>query len=329
MELLTRRQFLALAGIGLSAAAQRFTPAKLPRSSAIVSQHCILMGTLVNVTVVSNDRRAARDAIYAGLAEMAKLEAVLSRFNPASEVATLNAEGSVEGPHAALLAVLNQAQTVSELSHGAFDCTVKPLLDLYDYHASHFSTVPQPEALEDALALVDYRDLLLSESRIAFARAGMGATLDGIAKGYIVDAGMAAMRAHGFNDVLIEAGGDLATSGVRDQDEPWRIGIQSPRPGPKRIFETISLPGRAVATSGDYLQAYTPDFRNHHIVDPRSGHSSAELASATVIASSALLADSLATALMVLGPEQGRLLMASLPGAEARLVTKTMDVVRL
>ena len=111
---------------------------------------------------------------------------------------------------------------------------------------------------------------------------------------------MAVLKQHGFVNVLVEAGGDLMAAGMKDEKRPWRIGVQSPRPDADMAQMRFSLSNRAAATSGDYMQAFTSDLRQHHIIDPRTGYSAPDLASVTVTAPTAMLADGLATAVMVL-----------------------------
>ena len=115
----------------------------------------------------------------------------------------------------------------------------------------------------------------------------MGITLDGIAKGYIVDEGVAVLKQAGFDNILVEAGGDLAASGLKEAALPWQIGIQAPRQGHSSLLGKFAVRDQAIATSGDYMQPFTPDLSQHHILDPRAGYSAPELASATVVAPSA------------------------------------------
>jgi len=155
----------------------------------------------------------------------------------------------------------------------------------------------------------------------------MAITLDGIAKGYIVDAGTDVLTKLGFKNVFVEAGGDLMASGKKENDDPWKIGIQSPRQEQPGLLAKISVSDRAVATSGDYYQYFSADMRHHHIIDPRVGFSAPELASVTTVSEKAIHSDALATAVMVLGPEIGLRLIESLPTVEACLLTKNLEIV--
>jgi thiamine biosynthesis lipoprotein len=290
--------------------------------SQSVTRSRMLMGTTVNLTLLG-DREEAEAAAEATLQRMAGLEAQLSRHRSDSELSRLNATGRVDAASEALLDVLRLADRISRLGDGAFDVSVQPVLDLYDRRRP----LPPPEAIEEALGRVDYRAVRITDGTVTLARPGMRLTLDGVGKGYIVDRGLDVLKERGFGDVFVEAGGDLVASGNREGSEPWRVGIRNPRAGLslQARFEASDV---AVATSGDYMQPYTDDYTRHHIVDPRSGQSSPELASSTVIAPNAATADALATLTLALGARGGRDLLETLPGCEGYFVSKQLEVTR-
>jgi thiamine biosynthesis lipoprotein len=153
----------------------------------------------------------------------------------------------------------------------------------------------------------------------------MSITLDGIAKGYIVDAGVGVLKRLGYQSVFVEAGGDLMATGAKESGAPWKVGVQSPRQEQSHMIASFDVSEQAVATSGDYMQFYSPDLVHHHIIDPRIGFSPSEIASSTVIASTCLQADALATAVTVLGIDKGLELINMLPDVEALLVAKDMQ----
>lgn len=328
MSQITRREFLKIFGLtAAGAAAWKLGIPALSAGLVEVSVSRMLMGTVVNLTVVGEDRAEAETAVAATLDEMRGLERVLSRHQAESELSRLNRLGLLDGASAPLLAVLQQARQVSEQTAGAFDVTVKPLLDLY-HTAQRKGTLPDGAALATVLPLVDYRNLLIGGSRVSFTQTGMRVTLDGIGKGYIVDEGTRVLRAHGFQNVLVEAGGDLLAAGVKEPGSPWTLGVQPPRTRAGGLVARFRLQDRAVATSGDYMQPFTPDFSQHHILDPRRGTSPPALSSASVVADTACRADALSTAVMVLGPDEGLALVERLPGVEVLLITKDGDVRR-
>jgi FAD:protein FMN transferase len=286
-----------------------------------------LMGTIINVILIGEERGKLMAALEAAFGRMAELEGVMSRFLPGSSLSRLNKEGRLPNPSPELLNVLQQAQQVSELTGGAFDITVKPLFDLYfSRPQADNRQLPGDAEIQSAREKVGYHFVHLTDHEIFLERPGMSLTLDGIAKGYIVDAGVFVLRSLGFNEVLVEAGGDLMGSGGKSDTRPWEVGIQSPRRSRPGTIATVEIRDRAVATSGDYMQALDPEFQHHHIIDPRSGLSPAELSSVSVLAPGACQADALATGLMVLGVDKGLALLGRLPGVEALFITKDMKL---
>jgi thiamine biosynthesis lipoprotein len=283
------------------------------------------MGTVVNLTVLGEDPGADAAAADAALERMARLEALLSRYDPRSEVSALNRGETLHQASGALLDVLRLADRVSGMGDGALDVTVQPLLDLYRRQPE--GSLPSPDAIEQTLERVDRHAVKIDGSAVTLAGDGMRLTLDGIGKGYIVDRGVETLVERGFPNVLVEAGGDLMAAGDRGAGEPWRIGLRSPRRG-LALHARLHTRNSAVATSGDYMQPFTSDLSQHHILDPRTGRSAPELASSTVVAPDAATADALATLTMVLGPRRGRELLEELPGCEGHFVSKQVEITR-
>jgi thiamine biosynthesis lipoprotein len=279
------------------------------------------MGTIINLTVIAKSAGEGEKAIAATYAEIERLVAIFSHRESKSPVTVLNNSGKLAKPPREIVEVLSEAVQISEITGGAFDVTVKPLVDLYQQTQPN---LPTEEAVQDTLKLVDYSQLRYSPEEISFTRSGMAVTLDGIAKGYIVDAGSAVLKKLGFANVYVEAGGDLMASGLKDIDQPWKIGIQSPRESKPGLLAQIIASDQAVATSGDYFQHFSKDMLHHHIIDPRMGFSSPELASVTVVSGRVLQSDALATAVMVLGVDRGLALLESLDMVEGYLVTKSL-----
>lgn len=286
-----------------------------------VTESRYLMGTLINLTVASTDRQAARQAVSLCLDRMQTLERLLSVYNDQSQVIQLNQGGSIRHPDTALLELVEVSHALSEQTGGAFDITIKPLADIYQEAFMSSGTLPSAQIIDQARHRVGYQALQGDRHSLGFLKKGMALTLDGIGKGYIVDQGVKALRDQGFEQVLVEAGGDLM--GLNPAQASWTVGVQSPRGS--GLVTRFKIHNQGVATSGDYLHSYTPDSRHHHIIDPRTGYSSQELASATVRAPSAWLADGLATGLMVLGMEEGMTLIRDRMDCEAYLITKDMQ----
>lgn len=291
--------------------------ARLHRVSATRTR----LGTLVNLTAVHPDAVRARRMVDAGFAEMERLEGILSRYRADSAVGRLNETGVIEGAPRELLVVVETAKRLAEESGGAFDPTILPLLETYRRAFEDGGRPPATDAVRAASALVDHRRLRLEGSKLALDGVGMGITLDGIAKGFVVDETVETLEAEGAERVLVDAGGDMAAGGG------WRVGVEDPhrRAG---LVETIHLDVGGVATSGDYVHAFTRDRSHHHVIDPRTGRSPPEISSVTVTAASAMMADALSTTVMVLGPEEGLRFLDGYPGAEGLVVTKSGDRLR-
>ncbi len=300
------------------------------RSSQLHRYHSLLMDTDVELAFQTGSAREASAVQEAVFGEMVRLEGLLSRSREGSDIDRVNnragREPVVVNPETA--AVAAAALHYASLSDGAFDPTVAPLLDRWGFLGREFR-VPAPEELEAVLPLVDYTRVELDPAagRIYLPRKGMSLDLGGIAKGYIVDRGMALLREAGIRHAFLNAGGDIALLGGKPDGTPWRIGVRHPRE-PGECIAVLSLEGGAVVTSGDYERLFTAGGRSyHHILDPRSGYPAAELASVTVLAGTAMEADALSTAVFVLGPERGLSLVESLSGVEALLITVDLEMI--
>jgi thiamine biosynthesis lipoprotein len=316
---LSRRDFIKITAVaGGLLVGGKLLADLLDDQAVTVRETRLLMGTIINLAVVAESQTAGEAAMAATFAELERQISIFNYRDPASPLSILNRTGRLENPPAELVEVLEQSLAINAQTGGAFDVTIKPLLDLYQ---GAQPGLPADVAIRQALSLVGHSQLQVSRSLAAFALPDMAVTLDGIAKGYIVDAGTAELVRLGYPNVFVEAGGDLMASGTKAEQTPWKVGVQAPRQSGS-ILASFNVSNQSAATSGDYLNYFTPDLVNHHIIDPRTGHSPAELASATIVSRQAARSDALATAVMVLGAESGLALVESLPGVECYLVTK-------
>jgi thiamine biosynthesis lipoprotein len=325
MNRINRRRFLQIVAVaGAGAACWKLGLFGSAKTIQVARRSQPIMGTVLNLTVYGPDRDSCEEALNQTIASMKWLENRLSRHKADSELSELNRTAILENPSDDLLNVLTLAEGISKKSSGAFDVTILPLLHLHEKNRGT-NDLPDPQDHSSAHKLVGFEKLQLDDKSVRLAKPGMGISLDGIGKGYIVDRGVAILRSLGFNNVYVEAGGDLMVSGKKEDKEPWRIGIRNPRPQQSQKLVTVAVSDKAVATSGDYMQAFTPDLKNHHIIDPTSGFSPPELASCTVTAPNVALADGLATAIMVLGKDDALDLLEPLEGCEAYMVDKKLQ----
>ena len=320
---LSRRQFIRMTAAAGLAIAGGIGLSELTRShqqTTRIQEMRMLLGSFAHLTVISPDADRARAAINAAFDHMAALENVFSRFRSHSQLSILNASGTLSDPHPALKEVLTKAITYSDLTGGAFDVTVESVLRCYR-EAAQAGGLPDAEMIAAAQQLVDCHQIVIDDRAIRLTKPGITVTLDGIAKGYIIDAGAGMLREHGFGHVMVELGGDLQTYGNADS-RPWQVSIDQPDRASGDSQLIAQLVNAAMATSGDYLYTFTPDRRLHHILDPHSGVSPDELSSASVIAPTACDADALATSLMVMGTDTGLALIERLPDVEALVISK-------
>ncbi len=284
---------------------------------APISQTREQMGTVVSITVIDPDSAVAKQALNAAFTEIDRIDALLSTYKEKSEISRLNRDAALR-PGPDLRRVASRALEFNQLTGGAFDPTIKPLLDLY--RESFAATGHPPDSAEFAAARsrVGAQHLHITSDQITLDP-GTEITLDGLAKGYAIDRSIETLRARGIRCALVNAGGDLRALGDK-AGSPWRVALQNPR-DPADYLTAIDLRDAAVATSGDYRRYFDAAMTHHHILDPRTGSSATDLISVTVRAPTAMAADALATALFVMGPEAGVALVETLPEIEALLIT--------
>lgn len=297
--MLTRRSFLqsfvtvgTVAGLGLPCADAVLAAPRTWRQTQL------FMGTMVELTIAGTGQQQAEDVIALAIARGRALEGLFSRFDSTSPVTILNAQGSLGECPAEWQAVMDGAASVHARSGGAFDMTVLPLLRLMEQTHGR----PCKAELQETLRLVEQGRFVRTGQGWRFTNAGMGLTLDGIAKGHIAQEMSAVLTGHGCPNHMVNAGGDIVAHGTAADGQPWRVGIADPgRKG--RHVRTLSLArqGGAVATSGISEFRFDSRGRCNHLLLPQTGASST-FASVTVAAPTGLEADALATACAVMAP---------------------------
>jgi thiamine biosynthesis lipoprotein len=306
----------ALAGGALQSV---FRVVPIDRGRLQIEQTLIRMGTYVTLTAVDESRARAEEAIARAVQEMDRLVAILSRHDPSTPLSHLNRQGTLRDGPPELLEVVRRSLWTHRVSGGAFDVTVKPVLDLFPEDGSLDAAMPSDAAVHAALAHVGSSKLEVGDRHVRLAEAGMGVTLDGIAKGFIVDRMSEVLAGNGVANHLVNAGGDIRARGLRSDGGRWHIAVEDPqRKG--RYPAVIQLGTGAVATSGNYEIYFDRQKIHHHIIDPGSGTSPARSASVSVISTSATVADALATAIFVMKPERGIALVDSLAGNECLII---------
>lgn len=290
-----------------------------------------LMDTLISIKVYGNDPETLKKAVNAAYAEMRRIAELSDGFPQpgtaaykSSDVCRINAEAGkqpvrVDGD---ILEMLLLAKKYNELSEGAFDVTVGPLMDLWGFGGNN-PHVPSPDQIQAALAYVGSKDLVLNEQeRTAFLRkAGMKLDLGAVAKGYATEKALQAMKNMGVKKALIDAGGNIRVLGQNTLNTPWRIGIKDPRKS-DAIAAVLPLEDASAVTSGDYYRFFeSAGKRYHHILDPRNGYPANRNMSVTVVTKDAGVADILSTVFFVHTPEKALELAGKMAGVELFLIT--------
>jgi thiamine biosynthesis lipoprotein len=270
------------------------------------------MGTRVRIVFYAE---SAEIACKAAFAEIAAVDTAMSDYKPESEISRLSREAG-KGPQPvseALYAVLQAAQRTAELSGGAFDVTIGPLVRLWRRSRDE-GRLPLPEEIRAAKDLVDYRKLLLDPVKrtVTLEKPGMLLDVGGIAKGYGCDRALAALASLGIHRAMVDAGGGMALGDPPPGAPGWKIGMI----GDSHRMLILSRCG--VATAGDLEQFVEIDgIRYSHIMDPVTGVGLTNRAMATVIARNGLLADAFDTPICILGAERGFRMVSHEPGTEA------------
>lgn len=315
---MNRRRFCTL--IGGCAATSLWRPESLfaSLSGRTYERSSIGFGTTVRLVVQHESKQ--RVSLVADLAfrELAQIESLMSVYQPGSEISILNRDGELRDPDPMMVEILRRADEFSRQTASAFDVTVQPLWELYNSSAKA-QCVPNEQQLRNARSRVGHENILVRDDRIRLRR-GATITLNGIAQGFASDRVKGILLEHDIRHALIDMG-ELAAVGEKAKGEAWQVGIQHPR-NEDAYSAVISMQNRSLATSGDYQTTFTNDFRSHHIFDPLTGRSPIELSSVSVLAPSAIEADALSTALMVMGVRRGSELLAKIERVDAMFTHK-------
>lgn len=294
------------------------------RRVTVDSDYQQVMGTFARIVVVADSERQGRRAIDAAFAEIRNIESRMSDYDPNSLLSEVNRR-AVIGPvpvDEELFEVLAASVEYSRLTDGTFDITVGSVTQLWR-KAKKQDIAPDTAALQQARQTVGYQNLILDPENktVRFAKEGMALDLGGIAKGFAIDKAVQILQQVAMYGGMVDIGGDLRCFGdPPDNANYWLIGVQDPLHS-ENILLKLRLDNRAVATSGDYRRfVMIHGQRYSHIINPASAASAQSLSSVSIIAHSAMQADALATAVSVLGPEQGMALIETLPEVEAVLI---------
>lgn len=315
MRALSRRRVIRISAAAAGLALLPFGRALPAKVAAPVTWNGTALGAAASIRIHHASAAEAELLIQQALAEVRRLERIFSLYQVDSALVELNARGVLAAPPAELVALLEECGTYWRLTGGAFDPTVQPLWQLF---AGHFSRPdadpagPPAAALAPVLERVGYQHLLVDGDRIAFARRGMGVTLNGIAQGHITDRVVDLLKAGGIARSLVDMG-EVRALGSGPEGRPWSVGITDPAQ-PDLILRTLDVVDQAVATSSGAALQFDAAGRFNHIFDPRTGGGAQAHRLVTVVMPSATAADALSTAFSILPAETAARIVPAFAG---------------
>jgi len=292
------------------------------------------MGTTYHVKVVTGAAESVNGLKEKIDRRLAEINQVFSTYIKDSEISRFNAlkqAGEKFAVSADFMKVMRVADRIYRLSEGAWDGTVNPLVDLWSFGPTQRQPQKPPAAeIKALIQKIGFDRIRIAEPNfLVKILAAVTLDLNSIAKGFAVDRVSELVAAGGFTNYLVEIGGEVYAAGVRTDGKNWRVGINRPQKDAafNEVYKAVSIANRAFATSGDYRNFFEIDgVRYSHVIDPRSGYPvSNGVVSVSIIADNCTLADGLATAIMVMGPEKGIQLVNRLDNIECLIVVEKSD----
>jgi len=288
-----------------------------------------LMGTRFDITVVASNQDVGQINIDEATAEIKRIEALISSWNPDSETSLINRNAGIRPVKVSseLYLLIERAKQISELTDGAFDISFSGIDEVWKFDGS-MKRKPTAEELEASIAKVGYQKIILNpaDETVFLKQKGMKISFGAIGKGYAADKAKELLISKQVIGGIINAAGDLTTWGTKPNGDKWLIGIANPL-SKEKIFSWLPIVESSVATSGNYEKfVIFDDIKYSHIIDPRTGNPSTGVNSVSIFNKSAELCDALATAIFIMGKDAGLSLIDQLPVTEVILVDSNNKV---
>jgi thiamine biosynthesis lipoprotein len=305
-----------------------------PVPAHAIARSYAVMGTQATFTIWTADDARAERAFADADAEIERLERLMTDWErpgwTPSDVVRINKAAGKDAVEVSeeTIAVIDKSLEMSRRSEGAFDITFAAMRGLWKFDEDLDPKVPPAAEVERRRKLINWRDVIVNHHAhtVKLRRAEQRLGLGGIAKGYAVDRCAAVLRAEGFQDFMVQAGGDLFVSGQKGAAN-WMVGVRDPRGGPTTIIARMPIKNHAFSTAGDYERSFIIDGRRyHHIIDPKTGYPATASREVTIFAPTAFLADALDDSVFILGPKKGLALVESYPDCAALIVDAHNEV---
>lgn len=303
---MNRLLFILLLTVGFSANAQLIHKRKVS-----------LLGSPFEITVVANDTIQANQYEDMAIAEVKRIENIISDWIPTTPLSQINQNAGKQAVKVPLelIELIERSIKISKLTDGAFDISYASMDKIWKFDGS-MKEMPTPEAIKKSVEKVGYQNIIIDkEKQTVFLKLeGMKLGMGGIGQGYIADKVKAHLIAKGCTAGLVNISGDISTWGKQPNGEQWKVGIKNPM-NKNKIFASFPLEDKAVETSGSYEKYVTFNGKRYsHIIDTRTGYPATGLISISVFANTTELADALATGVFVMGKDAGMNLINQLPG---------------
>jgi len=285
-----------------------------------------MLGSAFEVTAVANDTIKANEFIDLAVAEVKRIEYLISDWIPTTQISQVNKNAGIQPVkvNAEVFELVERAIKISQITAGAFDISYASMDKIWKFDGS-MKAMPTEEAIKKSVAKIGYKNIILDKKNqtVFLNSEGMKLGLGGIGQGYIADKVKDLLLSKGCKSGLINVSGDINAWGKQPDGKLWNVGIVNPL-NKNKIFATFPLEDSAVETSGSYEKYVIFNGKRYsHIIDPRTGYPATGVVSVSVFAKQTEIADALATGIFVLGVEVGIDLVNQLKGVECIIVDDT------
>jgi thiamine biosynthesis lipoprotein len=289
-----------------------------------------LMGNRFQLSAVGETEEWAADCIDAGIAEISRIEKLLTTFNEESETALINRKAGIEPVAVSreIFALIQRSVRISQATQGSFDITYGSVDKRLWNFDTNLNSLPDAATASKMVRLINYRNILLSETdlTVMLKEKGMRIGFGGIGKGYAAERAKLIMQGKGVESGIVNASGDMATWGFQPDGSPWTIGIADPNMQ-NRIFSYMNISNLAVATSGNYEKfILVKGKRYSHTINPKTGLPVTGIKSVTIVSPNAEIADAMATPVMIMGIAAGLDMINQMKGVEAVVVNDEDEI---